>query len=204
MPRWKNLAEAGETMFVSTTMLGFTPVFVDPRVADTMAAAIYDDYAFEGASLHAFVVMPEHLHLLLTVPTTLTGSELMDRLKSAWANRILDVIGDEHRNRLALANRKLRSRTVWQRSFRGPVIDKEEPFFQKVRYIHENPVRRGLCERPEDYAWSSAKLWENGMWDGTQLRIDDGYVSSHWPQCVREPLADIVRRGSATRGRVAR
>src|SRR5687767_1978609 len=91
MARWKNLPEGGHTMFVSTTILGFVPIFKDERTADTMAGAIIADCKHEGARLHAFVVMPEHIHLLMQVPQNMTGSDLLDRLKSAWANRILDV-----------------------------------------------------------------------------------------------------------------
>jgi REP element-mobilizing transposase RayT len=203
MARWKNLAESGHTMFVSTTILGFVPVFKIERTADTIAAAILADCKHEEARVDAFVVMPEHVHLLLQIPMGRTGSELMDRLKTAWANRILDVATDKCRTALRNANRRLRSRSVWQRSFRGLVVEDKETWVQKLEYIHNNPVRRGLCERPEDYRWSSAKLWNDGCWK-EGLLVEDEAFSKNWPKAIRDSVAVITRRVSATRGRVAR
>ena len=106
------MPEGGDVMFVSTTILGFVPVFKDRIIADTMAAAIIEDCRHEGARVHAFVVMPEHVHLLLQIPEQLTGSSLMDRLKSAWANRILDVATESSLSMLGKAKTRLRSRSM--------------------------------------------------------------------------------------------
>jgi REP element-mobilizing transposase RayT len=190
-------------MFVSTTILGFVPVFKVERVADTTAAAIVSDSDHEGATLDAFVVMPEHVHLLVQVPAHLTGSQLMDRLKSAWANRLLDVATDRDLASLDRAKESLRSRTVWQRSFRGLVVEGEKMWRQKVEYIHSNPVRRGLCERPEEYPWSSARLWEDGCWNEA-LAVDADCITGYWPSAVLDPLVVVTRRVVATRRREAR
>jgi len=190
-------------MFVSTTILGFVPVFEDPRSADTMAAAIIEDCKHENASLHAFVVMPEHIHLLLQVPPNLTGSDLLDRLKSAWANRILDIATSKCREALAEAKSRLRSRSVWQRSFHGLIVDRDALWIQKLEYIHANPVKRGLCIRPEEYRWSSAFLYESGLWK-EELIVDDDAINLFWPDAVRDSLMDVTRRVSATGGTVAR
>ena len=190
-------------MFVSTTILEFVPVFEIERTADTMAAAILADCKHEGAGIDAFVVMPEHVHLLLRVARDRTGAELMDRLKTAWANRIRDTLTARNRTALETAHRRLTSRSVWQRSFRGLVVEDEKTWVQKLEYIHNNPVRRGLCERPEHYRWSSAVLWDDGCWN-EGLIVDEEAMSKYWPTAVRDPLAAVIRRVSATHGRVAR
>jgi hypothetical protein len=81
VPRWNNVSEPGEWVFVTSTVLGWVPVFKDPRVADTMAAAIIDDCRHEGVMVHEFVVMPEHIHAIISLPQSLNASEALNRLK---------------------------------------------------------------------------------------------------------------------------
>ncbi|MBI3695203.1 MAG: transposase [Acidobacteria bacterium] len=91
--------------------------------------------------LHAFVVMPNHVHLLIT--PLLPVPRLLQSLKGATgrrANQFLRVTG----------------KAFWQEeSYDHRVRDETE--FRRVRaYVEENPVRAGLVQRPEDYLWSSA------------------------------------------------
>ena len=66
----------------------------------------------------------------------------------------------------------LNRRLFWKVSFRGLLVDTEDVFWQKVRYIHENPVRSGYVKGQEDYAWSSGHLYLTGLYDeGTGLRL---------------------------------
>ena len=47
---------------------------------------------------------------------------------------------------------------------------------EKVNYIHQNPVRAGLCERAEDYQWSSARIWKRRPLENEPLLMDNGLV----------------------------
>jgi putative transposase len=194
MPRWKNVSEPGEWVFLTTTILGWVPVFQDPRVADTMAAAIIDDCRHEGALLHAFVVMPEHIHAIISLPLTLDASKAMNRLKGAWGNRIIDCVSIKDYQLLAKKKSQSGERSVWMRSFVGKTIDNEFFFLQKADYIHDNPVRRGLCENTLEYVWSSAWHWDHGLRCDDGLMLDDDEIGKRWPLAVRDPLADVVKR----------
>jgi REP element-mobilizing transposase RayT len=98
------------------------------------------------AAIHAVVVMPDHVHLLLTPLRDLDGNlysllEILQGIKSASAHSL---------------NRALRrSGPVWQEESFDHVLRSVESFEEKVEYIRQNPVRRGLMTRPEDYRW----LW---------------------------------------------
>jgi hypothetical protein len=63
------------------------------------------------------------------------------------------------------------------RSFRGLTVLRKDVFNQKVNYIHSNPVRAGLCERPEEYRWSSCWMYckEKFDWD-RGIVIDDDLI----------------------------
>jgi len=105
---------------------------------------LHDDVA--KAAIHAVVVMPDHVHLLLTPLRDLDGNphslvEILQGIKSASAHSLNRVLG--------------RSGPVWQEESFDHVLRGEESFEEKLEYIRQNPVRRGLVTRPEDYPW----LW---------------------------------------------
>jgi hypothetical protein len=61
--------------------------------------------------------------------------------------------------------RGLNDRHFWARSFRSYVIERDAVWHQKLQYLHLNPVRRSLCQTPEEYRWSSARMFAAGMWN---------------------------------------
>ena len=66
-----------------------------------------------------------------------------------------------------LVNAKDRKHQVWERNSLGVPLWSQEVFLQKLEYIHNNPVRAGLCRYPEDYKYSSARFYEKNErdWD---------------------------------------
>lgn len=95
-------------------------------------------YRAEGKfKLHAFVVMRDHVHLLLT-PCGITIERAMALIKGGYSHRLHS------------------SAPVWQRGFTARrMVDREE-FLVRLKYIHMNPVRADIVERPELYRYSSA------------------------------------------------
>ncbi len=109
-----------------------------------------------------YVVMPELIHLLVSEPERGDPSTVMQAVKQGFARRILGRLrtevptaprcqcdGEEH---------------IWQRRFYDFVLWTAQKRQEKLHYIHQNPVRRGLVERPEQWRWSSAQhlLGESG------------------------------------------
>ena len=98
--------------------------------------------------LFAAVVMPDHVHLLLTALRDPNGwpfplVKVMQSLKSSTAHRINKLLH--------------RSGPVWQEESFDHVLRSDESLRAKCEYIRQNPVRAGLVERPEAYRW----LWVN-------------------------------------------
>ena len=92
--------------------------------------------------------MPNHVHLLLTPLRNPDGwpyplVDILQCLKSATAHRINKLL--------------YRSGPVWQDESLDHVLRSDESLHEKCEYIRQNPVRRGLVKRPEDYRW----LWVN-------------------------------------------
>jgi putative transposase len=92
--------------------------------------------------LHAFVVMPEHVHLLLTPATNITIERAIQLIKGAYSHELGGIIG--------------RKREVWQRGFTDHRIRNVMDFIHHRTYIHQNPVERHLVADPCEYRYCSA------------------------------------------------
>jgi len=92
-----------------------------------------------GIVVAGYVLMPEHVHLLVGEPIRSTLSIALQVLKQQ-------------------TSRKLKARDemqFWQRRYYDFNVWSEEKRVEKLRYMHRNPVKRGLVEKPEDWRWSS-------------------------------------------------
>lgn len=129
------------TNFVTSRTWQSRPLFV----TDSMCSIFIDsllNYRDEGSfSLHAFVRMPDHFHVLLTPAADKTLERVVQYIKGGSVRR------------LAIEkNMHLR----WQRGFSDHRIRDEADFTSHVRYIDENPIRKKLVVEPHEYRWCSA------------------------------------------------
>ena len=96
--------------------------------------------------VYGYVVMPEHIHLLVNEPEHGTLAQAMQSLKQGVARRPALRAADP----------------FWQARYYDFNLWSERKFVGKLRYIHRNPVMRGLVARPEDWVWSSFRHYLNG------------------------------------------
>lgn len=106
----------------------------------------YLDRLFESAerydvSVHAFVCMTNHVHILLTPWSDGSASRLIQRLGGSYAARINSLYR--------------RTGSLWEGRFRSSLVDSESYVLACYRYIELNPVRAGMVEHPSEYRWSS-------------------------------------------------
>jgi putative transposase len=100
-------------------------------------------YRREGRfELHAFIAMPEHVHLLLTPANNVTIERAVQLIKGAYSHELGPIIG--------------RDQEIWQRGFTDHRIRSEVDFVHHRNYIHQNPVERGMVTEPSDYRYCSA------------------------------------------------
>ena len=103
-----------------------------------------------------YVVMPEHFHLLISEPERGNPSTVMQVLKQRFARKVLrDWRKRSERGQNRLWEDALNEGHVWQRRFYDFVVWSEGKRVEKLRYMHRNPVKRGLALEPEQWAWSS-------------------------------------------------
>lgn len=135
--------------FITTNSADGTPLFANPQVAQIMLNALLHLRLEGRLKLHAFVIMPNHLHFVASLGLKEELSRLMHSLKSYTAKEI---------------NRSLRTKgKVWQRGYYSHGVRNERDMEEKISYITLNPVRAGLSETAEDYRFSSAGLEAGGI-----------------------------------------
>jgi putative transposase len=105
----------------------------------TLARTSYR-YQFE---VKGYVVMPEHVHLLLSEPGKGLLSVGLQALKIS-------------------VSKQAKERPFWQARYYDFNVFTEEKRIEKLDYMHWNPVKRGLVEKPEDWPWSSSRCYQTG------------------------------------------
>jgi putative transposase len=116
-------------------------VFRDAADCERFLALLGELAPAHRVAVHAYVLMPNHVHLLLTPAEAPALSRLMQALGRRyviWFNR-----------------RHARTGTLWEGRFRASVVESERYLFACSRYIEMNPVRAGLVGDPAEYRWSS-------------------------------------------------
>gem|GEM_PF-2708847 len=101
-----------------------------------------------ACEVHAYVLMTNHVHLLLT-PTDPDGPS---RLMKDLGQRYVQAYNRRHQ----------RTGTLWEGRFKSSIVDSEAYLLRCQRYIEENPVRAGMVAHPSDYAWSSHRFNADG------------------------------------------
>ena len=134
--------------------------------------------------MYAYVVMPDHVHLLLSEPERETLADALKSLKQGVARRLLQSFPLKPKAGLSGPPQSFNGelKHFWQKRYYDFNIRNYEQFVEKLRYIHRNPVRAGLCERPEDWKWSSFLHYATGC--ETPVEIE-----SEWTARKRERAA---------------
>ena len=107
---------------------------------------VREEYGFK---LAGYVVMPEHVHLLISEPARGTPSTVLKMLKQRVSHQ--------------LGRQSVPVRTVpqfWQRRFYDFNVWSHKKTIEKLAYIHANPLNRGLVDDPKDWAWSSYAFYQ--------------------------------------------
>jgi len=131
---------------------------------------VRDRYEF---LLVGYVVMPNHIHLLLSEPARGTPSTVMQVLKQRVSRQSRGKKRRGTKNQLLLpfGEKEALPRQFWQRRFHDFNVWSHKKKMEKLKYMHFNPVTRGLVRDPKDWPWSSYSHYAMGK-EGL-VRIDD-------------------------------
>jgi putative transposase len=128
------------TYFVTTVTANRRRLFQVQTNAELMLDVLQSYHNQNRFALHAFVIMPDHLHLLITPAFDVSLEKALQFIKGGFSFQLKS------------------KREVWERGFNEVQIRSTEKFFACRRYIEANPRRAGLMSSAEEYAFSSAAL----------------------------------------------
>jgi REP element-mobilizing transposase RayT len=151
------------------------PVFRSDEIKEITCKAIAEARKSAGFLLFAYVVMIDHLHTI--VGSELKPSKVQQYINGIVAHRVIQYLKENgHERSLEKLRHEDRGRnyrhSLWDHHPNAKLLTHEEVLIQKVNYVHKNPVRAGLVERPEDHRWSSARIWVRRPLEDEPLQVD--------------------------------
>jgi putative transposase len=138
-----------------------------------------------------YVVMPEHIYLLLSEPEVGTPSTVMQVLKQRTARALLPKVKPRDPRQSELFGEISESAPFWQTRFHDFNVWTEKKRVEKLRYMHRNPVKRGLVAAPEDWRWSSYRFYL--LDEPGPVRVNEGWGRFRFGHTRRERQRPMVR-----------
>ena len=145
--------------FITCSCYRRLPFLGSPRSRDTFLSILEQTRVRYRFVVVGYVVMPEHVHLLLTEPEVGTPSTVMQVLKQRAARALLPKRKRRNRRQLNLFADGPPPRSFWQARFYDFNVWTTRKRVEKLRYMHRNPVKRRLVELPEQWRWSSYRFY---------------------------------------------
>lgn len=151
-----------------------------------------------GCAVHAYALMPNHVHLLATPADERSASRMMQAIGREYVRYFND--------------RHARTGTLWEGRFRSALIDCDRYFFTCSRYIELNPVRARMVASPADYRWSSFGfnalgvndnvVTPHALYNALGARTSERLVAYHalFDEHLAEHDLDVIRQTTAKRG----
>jgi putative transposase len=166
----KRFQKAESLHFITFSCFRRLSFLETPGPKDTVETVLEQIGARHQARIYAYVLMPEHVHLLINEPPSILVAQFLKVLKQITSRR---PKGDSER--------------FWQERYFDRNIRGEAARSEVIRYIHRNPVKRGLVPSPEQYRWSSFSHYATGVRGVVE-------IESEWTVRLRGPLIAIKPR----------
>jgi putative transposase len=162
----------GHLHFITFSCYRRLPLLKSPRARDVFVqelARVRDDMDFH---LIGYVVMPEHVHLLLSEPRQGTPSDVLQKLKQRVSRRLRKrrKVSSAAQLRLPFEDRNEPPRAFWQARFYDFNVYSRGKEKEKLNYMHANPLIRKLVNHPKDWPWSSWSFYAKR--EAVLVRID--------------------------------
>ncbi len=161
--RLKRIYGFGHLHFITFSCYRRLPLLGSARARNAFVQVLGDVREGYGFKLVGYVVMPEHVHLLISEPIRGNPSTVLKMLKQRVSRRLRRKLrrrGPTAQRSFAFARSDGRLPQFWQRRFYDFNVWSRKKKVEKLNYMHMNPVKRGLVEDPKDWPWSSYAFYQ--------------------------------------------
>ena len=152
----------GDLHFITTSCYRRKPLLGTARSRDLFLKSLEQVRSHYRFDVIGFVVMPEHVHLLISEPEKGNRFVGMQALKQSVAQRLLRKPQKRTSSQMELWSNPIQVNRFWQRRFYDFNVFSDAKTVEKLRYMHKNPVKRGLVSAPELWRWSSYRVYAFG------------------------------------------
>ena len=166
MKRYKVYPEETQFYFTTSTIINWTPVFQKDEYFQIIIDSLKYCQEHKGLSIHGFVIMPTHIHLITSNTSKPSLQEIMRDFKHFTSTKIIECLEKENHvpylkvfQQAAVSRSNNQNYKVWKDEYHPIALKSAKWFLEKLAYIHTNPVRKGFVEKPENWKYSSARNW---------------------------------------------
>ena len=172
MPKLKHYDKLGTARFITFTCYHGRPLLSSPAARDIVVNHIGDLRHKHGIKILAYVVMPEHVHIVLHPPENVELGRIIGQMKARSARELIALYGrDSGLIHCRGRGSETELKAVWQRRCYDHNCRTSETSLEKINYCHNNPVKRGLVSSPEEWQWSSFGWYEGA--ENVLLEMDE-------------------------------
>lgn len=158
--------------FITPTVVGWLDIFTRKVYKDIIIESLRYCIESKGLKVHAYVIMSNHLHLIISAKEGFKLSDILRDFKKYTASKIIKTVLEnpkESRSEWMLRlfkyhakyNKNNTTYQFWKRDNHPVELVSDEWIAQKLNYIHMNPVKAGIVDRPEEYIYSSARSYND-------------------------------------------
>jgi len=179
--------------FITCTTVGWVDVFTRKKYKDIIIRSLSYCIENKGLNVHAYVIMSNHIHLILSTNEGYKLSDVIRDFKTFTSKQIIRSIieesGESRREWMlrifkyyAKFNKNNSKYQFWQRSNKPIELTSPKWISTRINYIHNNPINAGLVENQEHYKYSSASNYITGegllIVKQINLGVDIGYIDT--------------------------
>ena len=166
--------------FISTSVINWISIFVREKYFESLITNLDYCRKNKGMEIYAYCIMPNHFHLIFR-SREVPASSLIRDFKTYTSKQLFTMISENKKesrkdwitrtfNFYGLINPSNKNHQFWQNANHPIELWSYAMFEQKRNYIHQNPVKAGFVNNPEDWKYSSARNY--GLDDDSILEID--------------------------------
>ena len=150
--------------FVTCTILHWVPIFTRKQSVQIIIDSLKFLQEKDNLKLYAYVILENHLHMVLQSDDL---AKTMESFKKYTANKVLKLLKEENVKTLLeqfkfykKAHKTDKAYQIWEEGYQPKLMQTDSMMISKIKYIHENPVKRGYVDDASYWRYSSARDYE--------------------------------------------
>ena len=182
-PNMFRISKDNPAYYLTSVAKDRLPVFRTDTIAKITCDAIAEARLSGGFKVFSYVIMPDHYHLV--TDGRLSTAETNRYVNGIISKRVLDYLKGEAKES-SLSKLRIQQRldgwkySLWHHHPDTRLLWNEKMLWQRIQYTHLNPVRAGLVDHPNEWLWSSSRIFNSRRAETEPLEVDLDKIKWTW------------------------